>query len=178
MNMRLLIGIITFFIVSSVGALPDHPYASWRIICLSDSVKNQTVTHPDGTMREVAPSETWSAELQNNERLLTSSVRCWCKDSEQYEWDTECLGSGNGWWTMVKLLNTKGESCICPAGQAIMVEMDHNLCQQLEGASGFFHCSGCPESAAGDTSIAVPSSSVHGWVVAAGVGMICAYMGH
>ena len=146
MNIRsIIVSFVMFFVTISVYALPNHPYAPWKIICLDNT--NQTITYPNGTMREVLPSETWRAELQNAKGLESSSVRCWCMDSEQYSWDTECLGSGNGWWTMIKLLTSEGQSCTCPAGQAIMVEMDHNTCGGTEGASGFFQCSSTETSA-------------------------------
>lgn len=171
--MQVVGGFVALLISVSVYALPDHPYAPWRIICLDKT--NQTITYPNGTAREILPSETWSAELQNARGLDISSVRCWCMDREQYNWDTECFGAGNGWWTMIKLLSSEGQSCTCPAGQAIMVEMDHNICGGTEGAAGFFQCSGCPESLPDSSSVASASSSTTSSLVAvAGAVVVCA----
>lgn len=131
--------IFTSVIVSlNSYALPVHPYAPWKLSCLART--NMTLTHPDGTPREITATDVWSAELQNDRSLGVSSARVWCKSDIQHEWDTEELGPGQGWWTLIGLLDHSGELHTCPPGQAIMIEMDHNTCSGSEIASGFFYC--------------------------------------
>jgi len=137
----MVVGLVMFFVVTSAGALPVRPYAPWVINCLNNT--DSTIIYQNGTFRGVAPSETWSAEVQNSKGLEVSSVRCWCKSDVQYQWDTEEYGPGNGWWTFVKEIDSDGQTCSCPEGQAIRVEMDPHTCGGPEVASGFFHCSGC-----------------------------------
>lgn len=128
-------------------SLPLHTYSPWNLSCIIGSNETtadptqafKTLTYFNGSTRDIAKSETWSAVLQNDKGLLGSSVRCWCKDDTQYEWDSEELGTGNGWWTFTQHLLTRGDSCSCPAGQAIMVELDPHTCSGFETAYGFFN---------------------------------------
>jgi len=148
---------------ASVVALPSYPYAPWRINCLDK--QNQTITHPNGTVRETLPSEIWQAELQNSKGLDKSSVRCWCKSNVQHEWDTEELGPGNGWWTVTKHLVSDAQQCSCPNGQLIMVEIDHNTCGGTEAAEGFFSCPGCSQ----ESSASVSPVGVVSWITTAAI---------
>lgn len=147
--------------------LPLHPYGPWRVSC--QETFNRTLQHPDGTPWDVASTDTWSAVLDNAAALEKTSIRCWCKSDVRHEWDSEELGPGNGWWTLIDHLVENGQICDCPAGQSIMVEMDHNTCAGTEVASGFFHCDGCSALKSG-----AKKSSFVSWkkVLAIGVGGI------